>query len=115
MKKRRVIFILGSIALLAVGGVILSHHVLFPNAKENTRVYLQCMQTPQGVTLDQLKNMFGPVHIGHDDGPLHEYWFGSHEYSVAHSAYIVAEVNKSTGQVVRLSCGEGSLAWEVSA
>lgn len=111
MKKRTIVISLVVCAGLA-GIYFAGMKFLFSDSKEMHAVYSSCMATKPGTPLSELQKMFVSADIEHDHGATHEYWFGSHDYSVLNSAYIVATVNKATGEVIRLSCGEGAVAWD---
>ncbi len=106
------------IKLLVVGLLVLSAGCLAVNAffraalpVDDAYLYGICMRTEPGSSLADLEQLFGKSTIVHNDGKATHYQFGSHEYSVLYSDYIVAYQDNESKKITRLKCAEKTYAW----
>lgn len=106
-QKGRVVFWCGYAALM---GLLIGWALLSPRPDDPLHhLYIQCMRIKPGVTVESLTRLFGtPEHVKKDG--YEAYLFGSYEYSVMYSDYIVAVVNEK-GDVTDFRCGEGAYPW----
>lgn len=110
MKKSPGMF-LGLVTIICcVVGWILLRQLVFHNTARLREINHECMQIKPGVKIEELVHLFGSPQHFKEDG-YERYLFGSYEYSVLYSDYIVAEVS-GEGQITDFRCGERMFPWK---
>ena len=109
MKKAKILVC--SLVVTAAGG--LASHSLFQRALpvDDDQLYGICMSSEPGSSLADLEQLFGEPTSVRTEGKATQYQFGSHEYSVLYSDYIVAYQDNESKKITRLKCAEKTDAW----
>lgn len=110
MKKRYALTLSALILMSGVLGFMYLDRLFFPNTNELNKLNRQCMEVRPGVSLSELQRLFGVPRHFQEEGYV-RYLFGSHEYSVLFSDYIVAKIN-AEGEIIDFRCGEGMYPWK---
>lgn len=114
-KPRKTILIAaGSIVALGFLGAFEAAQYRSESSRDISKLFNLCMSSTPGSGLDELKRLFGePTEVRAQDSKTTYYEFGDEEYLIATSDEIRATQDKESGKIVRLTCGEHSVAWSL--
>jgi len=108
--KKLKILVLGSLGI-AAGCLAVDTFLQRALPVNDAHLYDICMNSKSGSSIADLEQLFGKSTSVHNDGKATHYQFGSDEYSVLYSDYIVAYQDNESKQITRLKCAEGTDAW----
>lgn len=95
----------------AAGGLAVGSFLRGILPVDDTQLYGICMSSEPGSSLADLEKLFGKPTSVRTEGKATQYQFGSHEYSVLYSDYIVAYQDNESKKITRLKCAEKTDAW----